>query len=545
MRTKRSAVPGAFISLPGAFLSVPAAFLALLTLFSASPERSAAQTVLVEAKTAAGAEVATIRTDSMRLAVPLRLLVGGLLFPDGTLQTTAAVTTPSVTSGDIVDGTIVNADISPTAGIADTKLATIQTAGKVTNSATTAMSSSVPSAIVARDAAGGFGASYIAVGDSLRIRGEGSFLATGAYEYGTAVPPPISGPGTRMMWYPEKAAFRAGRVDAGGQWDGQNIGDYSAAFGVSTEASGTFAFASGWATRASAEGTTAMGYGSTANGPYSTALGYRTIASSLYAVALGNQTTAGGDAATAMGTLATANGNMSVAAGMGVTSQAFESFVVGAYNVVEGTVGAWIATEPLFVVGNGSGDGSRSNALTLYKNGNLTIAGSLTENSDARLKEGIRPLEGTLGRILKLTPIRYRFRAGTGHPAGPRIGLAAQDVEPLFPELVARDGEGYLSLSYANLSAVLVRAIQEQQAQIGPMGARIEEHRTQIGMLQAQAEALRDQAAKLQARNGQLESELAALRASQSEILRRLQALEDGASSGAGQAQRITGGAGR
>jgi hypothetical protein len=479
----------------------PAALLGISTLFAAIPPGAAAQSVLIEAKTAAGAEVATIRTDSMRLAVPLRLLVGGLLFPDGTLQTTAATDTVAVTSGDIVDGTIVNADISATAGIADTKLATINTAGKVANSATTATASTVPNAIVARNAGGGFGASYIAVGDSLRVRGQGSFLATGAYEFATMVAPPAGGPGTRMMWYPEKAAFRAGRVDAGGQWDAENIGDYSMALGVNTKASGNMSTAFGNATIASAEGSTAMGYRSTASGYNATALGYNTVASAIYATALGNQTTASGDAATAAGTLATASGNMSAAIGMGVTSQAFESFVVGAYNVVQGTTGAWIATEPLFVVGNGSGDGSRSNALTLYKNGNLTIAGSLTENSDVRLKEDVQPLEGTLERVLRLVPIRYHFRAGTGHPAGARIGLAAQAVEPLFPELVARNGDGYLSLSYANLSAVLVRAVQEQQAEI---------------------ETLRQ-------RNRELESELAALRASQSEILRRVRALESGA----------------
>ncbi|MEJ2187788.1 MAG: hypothetical protein P8Z36_18010, partial [Gemmatimonadota bacterium] len=225
MRTKRSVLPALpFLAFPAAFLALPAALLSLLTLLAATPSGTAAQSVLVDVKTAAGAEVATIRTDSMRLAVPLRLLVGGLLFPDGTLQTTAATDTVAVTSGDIVDGTIVNADISATAAIADTKLATIQTAGKVSNSSTTATASPVANAIVSRNAGGGFATSYVAVGDSLRVRGEGSFLATGAYEYATTVAPPAGGPGTRMMWYPEKAAFRAGRVDAGGQWDAENIG---------------------------------------------------------------------------------------------------------------------------------------------------------------------------------------------------------------------------------------------------------------------------------------------------------------------------------
>ena len=70
-------------------------------------------------------------------------------------------TTGTVTSGMILDGTIVNADINASAAIADTKLATISTASKVSNSATTAASANTASAIVARDASGNFTAGTI------------------------------------------------------------------------------------------------------------------------------------------------------------------------------------------------------------------------------------------------------------------------------------------------------------------------------------------------------------------------------------------------
>lgn len=66
-----------------------------------------------------------------------------------------------VTSAKIADGTIVNGDINASAGIVDTKLATISTAGKVSNSATTAASANTASAIVARDASGNFSAGTI------------------------------------------------------------------------------------------------------------------------------------------------------------------------------------------------------------------------------------------------------------------------------------------------------------------------------------------------------------------------------------------------
>jgi hypothetical protein len=67
----------------------------------------------------------------------------------------------AVTSAKIADGTIVDGDISASAAIVDTKLATISTTGKVSNSATTATDSNTTSAIVARDASGNFSAGTI------------------------------------------------------------------------------------------------------------------------------------------------------------------------------------------------------------------------------------------------------------------------------------------------------------------------------------------------------------------------------------------------
>jgi hypothetical protein len=69
--------------------------------------------------------------------------------------------TGTITSTMIADGAIVNADINASAAIADTKLATISTASKVSNSATTATSANTNSAIVARDASGNFSAGTI------------------------------------------------------------------------------------------------------------------------------------------------------------------------------------------------------------------------------------------------------------------------------------------------------------------------------------------------------------------------------------------------
>jgi hypothetical protein len=73
----------------------------------------------------------------------------------------STIAADAVTSAKIKDGEIVNADLSASAAIADTKLATIATAGKVSNSATTATDANTASAIVARDANGDFTAGTI------------------------------------------------------------------------------------------------------------------------------------------------------------------------------------------------------------------------------------------------------------------------------------------------------------------------------------------------------------------------------------------------
>jgi hypothetical protein len=81
--------------------------------------------------------------------------------PVGTGTVVSTTDTGTVTSTMILDGTIVNADINASAAIVDTKLATIATAGKVSNSATTATNANTASAIVARDASGNFSAGTI------------------------------------------------------------------------------------------------------------------------------------------------------------------------------------------------------------------------------------------------------------------------------------------------------------------------------------------------------------------------------------------------
>ena len=88
---------------------------------------------------------------------------------------------------------------------------------------------------------------------------------------GTGIP--IEGSGTRMMWYPRKAAFRAGGIN-GTQWDAANIGDYSVAIGQDVRASASNAVAFGLRSTAAQQSSFAVGEDNTASGAASVALGY-------------------------------------------------------------------------------------------------------------------------------------------------------------------------------------------------------------------------------------------------------------------------------
>jgi hypothetical protein len=115
----------------------------------------------VDASVTSGAPDATITVKGkIQLAGDLTGTAGAPTIAANAI-TTAKIINAAVTSAKIADSTIVNADISPTAAIVDTKLATIATAGKVSNSATTATDANTASAIVARDANGDFAAGMI------------------------------------------------------------------------------------------------------------------------------------------------------------------------------------------------------------------------------------------------------------------------------------------------------------------------------------------------------------------------------------------------
>jgi trimeric autotransporter adhesin len=91
--------------------------------------------------------------------------------------------------------------------------------------------------------------------------------------------------------------------------------------------------------------------------------------------------------------------------------------------------------------------------------------------SDRSLKTNILPLSGALSKILSLQGVSFNWKKDGSRS----IGLVAQDVEKVFPELVGQNAEtGIKSVEYGNLVAPLIEAIREQQKQIDGLRAEIE-----------------------------------------------------------------------
>ena len=214
-----------------------------------------------------------------------------------------------------------------------------------------------------------------------------------------------------------------------------------------------------------------MGLKATANGNVSTAMGSVTTASGYVSTAMGINTTASGVFSTAMGAGTRASGNVSTAMGEGTEASDYASTVIGQFNSSGSTAtsaDSFSESAPAFVVGNGTNGSDRSDAFKVMFNGDATVSNDLTVNgdvtvsSDARLKANIVSLGSTLSKLLNIDGKTYTIKKYGAQ----KIGVLAQDIQEVFPELVSEDKEGMLSVNYQGLIPVLINALKEQQKEI-------------------------------------------------------------------------------
>ena len=124
------------------------------------------------------------------------------------------------------------------------------------------------------------------------------------------------------------------------------------------------------------------------------------------------------------------------------------------------TTAGSLTVDSVVIDGTTIGHSSDSDLMTLAS-GSLTVAGDVTISSDARLKSNIVALGPTLISLLQLEAKSYTMKNDTEQKQ--KIGLLAQEVQKVFPELVSEDNNGMLAVNYQALVPVLINALKEQE----------------------------------------------------------------------------------
>lgn len=92
-----------------------------------------------------------------------------------------------------------------------------------------------------------------------------------------------------------------------------------------------------------------------------------------------------------------------------------------------------------------------------------TVTGvNVNTTSDARLKDNIVPLNNATETLMQLEGVSYTLIENNK----PSIGLIAQEVEKVLPEVVSTDSDGYKSIAYGNIVALLIETVKEQNKRI-------------------------------------------------------------------------------
>jgi len=281
--------------------------------------------------------------------------------------------------------------------------------------------------------------------------------------------------------------------------NGGSIGQ--TAFGYGTQATGNASFAAGEGTEASGSHAVVFGKNTVASGSYSTALGFETDATDYGSLVIGLYNSSGSSATSAASYSASApafvigngsNGSLSDAFKVlfsGNTTMAGDLTVTGndvtfgngetISNSTDGTVAITATTTTvsgdLTVTGNDI-KSSSATAITLSSDDvtiadDLTVTGDVNVSSDARLKSNIISLGSTLSKLLLIDGKSYTMIKD----GDKKIGVLAQEVQKVFPELVSEDGNEMLSVNYQGLVPVLINAIKEQEDKISRLENLVEQ----------------------------------------------------------------------
>jgi trimeric autotransporter adhesin len=322
-------------------------------------------------------------------------------------------------------------------------------------------------------------------GDRFRVDSAGGVVALGQLGIGII---PASGAGYRMMWYPFKAAFRAGGTadgGAGNYWDDANIGFYSWAGGNLTKASAFATFAFGDQVEVTGVDGAAFGGSNTVSGTAGFSTGASNNCTGFGCIAMGFTNTAGGQGAVAIGYRATADCDYCVAIGHRASANGHD----GAFVIADQST-----TDSVEASANNQFNSRYAGGYRLYTNATTTTGVSLNAGgsswnviSDRNVKENFRNVENEdILRRIRAMPVKTFTYKDDPYKAR-HIGPMAQDFQSAM-RLTADDK----TINMSDLDGVTlagVRALEERtrdlKSELDAKTARIKSLEERLARLEA------------------------------------------------------------
>jgi len=347
--------------------------------------------------------------------------------------------------------------------------------------------------------------------DLLRLNEDAGLVVRGVQDAGSV---PATGAGVRMMWFPGRYAFRAGKVDSFGStyWDLANVGYGSAAFGENSRARGNHSFAAGLATTASGNESVALGNNGTASADRT--LAFNGTASAVGAVAVGSGAQATADDALALGPSSIAGGLASVVIGPSIANGSFgvaiglQSSASGNFSVAIGKNARTANRQGSIVLGDGCAGFSSDSVyptannqfvargcggIRFFTTQNLSSGveiapggGSWSSISDRNRKENFLAVDGEeiLARLRSVPVSTWSYK--TQDPSIRHLGPMAQDFHAAFGV-----GESELLINSVDIDGVNMAAAQA-------LAERTDALREEVRALRRENEELRERLERIE-----------------------------------------------
>ena len=188
-------------------------------------------------------------------------------------------------------------------------------------------------------------------------------------------------------------------------------------------------------------------------------------------------------------------------------------------------VGATV-TDRMVITNSGNvGIGTTSPSYMLHVNGSVAGVGAYNALSDIRYKKDIKSLAHSLAKILAIRGVTYKWIDEDKYGSQTQIGVIAQEIEKIVPDVVTTGSDGVKRVKYTDLIPLVIEAMQEQNAELALLKDRADKAEAENLLLKADSarkdeaiEQLNADSSQLKADNAQLKSDSAQLKSDSAQL---------------------------